>query len=73
MRDMIEQRAADLGSYPELVVIYLGMRVYRLRGLYTVIRLRNEVLKEVKAQPDGLLYHESFLFYLFTIHKGLPH
>jgi hypothetical protein len=71
MRDMIEQRAADLGSYPELVVIYLGMRVYRLRGLYTVIRLRNEVLKEVKAQPDGLLYHESFYFSLFPLHIGL--
>jgi Domain of unknown function (DUF4188) len=71
MRDMIEQRAADLAPYPDLVVIYLGMRVYRLRGLLTVLRLRNEILKAVKAQPEGLLFHESFYFSLVPLHIGL--
>jgi fumigallin biosynthesis monooxygenase-like protein len=71
MRDGIEQRAADLGGYPDLVVIYLGMRVYRLRGLLTVLRLRSEVLKSVRARPDGLLYHESFYFSLLPLHIGL--
>jgi hypothetical protein len=60
MAELIEQRAADLDSYPELVVIYLGMRVYRLDGLLTVVRLRSEVLASVRARPDGLLLHESF-------------
>jgi hypothetical protein len=71
MGDLIEQRAADLSSYPHLVVIYLGMRVYRLRGLLTVLRLRSEVLKAVRSQPEGLLYHESFYFSLFPLHIGL--
>jgi fumigallin biosynthesis monooxygenase-like protein len=71
MRDGIEQQAADLGWYPDLVVIYLGMRVYRLGGLRTVLRLRSEVLKSVRARPDGLLYHESFYFSLFPLHIGL--
>jgi hypothetical protein len=71
MPDLIERRAADLASYPNLVVIYLGMRVYRLRGLLTVLRLRSEVLKAVKARQEGLLYHESCYFSLFPLHVGL--
>jgi hypothetical protein len=63
--------AADLGAYPNLVAIYLGMRVYTLRGLWTVASLRTEVLKSVDAKPDGLLFHESFYFSLFPLHIGL--
>lgn len=63
--------AADLSSYPNLVVIYLGMKVYRLRGLATVLSLRKEILKEIARKPDGLLHHESFYFSLLPLHIGL--
>jgi hypothetical protein len=43
MGDLIEQRVADLASYPDLVVIYPRNAVYRLRGLLTALRLRSEV------------------------------
>jgi len=47
------------------------MRVYGLRGLLTVIRLRPEIHKALGQDPDGLLFHESFYFSLFPLHIGL--
>ncbi len=67
----VSRRAADLRGYPKLVVIYLGMRVYGLRGLLAVIRLRPEIRKALRQDPDGLLFHESFYFSLFPLHIGL--
>ena len=67
----MEREAADLSAYPNLVVIYLGMRVYTLRGLASVLSLRNEILREIRRRPDGLLDHESFYFSLFPLHIGL--
>jgi len=68
---MVERRAANLRRYPDLVVIYLGMRVYGPRGLWTVVALRSEVKRAVAAKPDGLLAHESFWFSLVPLHVGL--
>ena len=67
----VSRRAADLREYPKLVVICLGMRVYGLRGLLTVIRLRPEIHKAFGQDPDGLLFHEPFYFSLFPLHIGL--
>jgi Domain of unknown function (DUF4188) len=67
----VERWAADLSAYPNLVVIYLGMRVYTLRGLASVLSLRNEILREIRRRPDGLLHHESFYFSLLPLHIGL--
>jgi hypothetical protein len=33
----VERKAADLSSFPDLVVIYLGMRVNRLTGIKTLL------------------------------------
>jgi hypothetical protein len=33
MNGRVNRRAVDFSQYPELVVIYLGMRVVSLRGL----------------------------------------
>jgi hypothetical protein len=71
MKRDVDSFAADLSAYPNLAVVYLGMRVYNLRGLYTVVRLRREVLRSVAAKPDGLLLHESFYFSLVPLHIGL--
>ena len=35
MAKRVERRTVDLSGYPDLVVIYLGMRVNRLMGLKT--------------------------------------
>jgi hypothetical protein len=33
MRTRLERRTVNLSAYPELVVIYLGMRVNRIAGI----------------------------------------
>jgi nicotinate-nucleotide pyrophosphorylase len=71
LKALVERRAADLSSYPDLAVIYLGMRAYSLRGLFTVASLRSQVLKAVGEKPEGLLFHESFYFSLAPLHIGL--
>jgi hypothetical protein len=62
---------ADLSSYPDLVVIYLGMRVNAPSGLRTLISFGPKIRKSVEAQPDGLLLHENMLFSLFPPHAGM--
>ena len=61
----------DLSSYPDLVVIYLGMRVNSLSGLPTLISFGSKIRKSVDAQPDGLLLHENLMFSLFPPHAGM--
>jgi hypothetical protein len=35
MRTRVERRTVNLSAYPDLVVIYLGMRVNRITGIMT--------------------------------------
>jgi hypothetical protein len=67
----VDRRTVDLSSYPNLVVIYLGMRVNRLTGLKTVFGFGPKISGSVAAQPDGLLLHENLLFSLFPVHVGM--
>ena len=62
---------ADLSSYPDLVVIYLGMRVNAPKGVATLISFGSKIRRSVEAQPDGLLLHENLLFSLFPPHAGM--
>lgn len=61
----------DLSSYPDLVVIYLGMRVNTAGGLRTLLSFGPKIRKSVEACPDGLLLHENLLFSLFPPHAGM--
>lgn len=61
----------DLSSYPDLVVIYLGMKVRSPRGLKTLVSLVPKIRESVKTAPDGLLLHENVLFSLFPPHAGM--
>lgn len=70
MKAQTERRTVDLSEYPDLVVIYLGMRVNALTGLRTLAGFGPKIDKSVKANPDGLLAHEYFLFSLFPPHLG---
>ena len=62
---------ADLSAYPDLVVIYLGMRVNSPRGLRTLASFGPKIRKSVEARPDGLLLHENLLISLFPPHAGM--
>ena len=67
----VDRRTVDLSSYPDLVVIYLGMRVNHLRALRKLAVVGPQITKSVAAKPDGLLLHESLLFSLFPLHVGM--
>jgi hypothetical protein len=70
--DMRQQRmTVDLNDYPDLVVIYLGMRSRGLRGLRRMFSLGPHIQKSVAAQPDGLLLHEQLYFGFFPPHLGM--
>jgi hypothetical protein len=56
------RETVDLSGYPDLVVIYLGMRVNRLAGFRTLLRLGPRINRAVAERPDGLLRHENLLF-----------
>jgi fumigallin biosynthesis monooxygenase-like protein len=67
----VDRRTVDLSGYPDLVVIYLGMRVNALYGLKTLIGFGPRISSSVAARPDGLLLHENFIFSLFPPHGGM--
>jgi hypothetical protein len=71
MPSRVERRTIDLSAYPDLVVIYLGMRVNRLAGLKTLIGFGPKIADSVAAHPDGLLLHENFMFSIFPMHAGM--
>jgi len=64
MRTRVERRSVNLSAYPDLVVIYLGMRVNRIAGIKTLLGLGPKI-SSAAAQPDGLLRHETIIYSLF--------
>jgi hypothetical protein len=71
MASKVSRETVDLTSYPNLVVIYLGMRVNSPRGLATLFGFGPKIKASVDAKPDGLLLHENFVFSLFPPHLGM--
>jgi len=67
----VDRQTSDLSPYPDLVVIYLGMRANSWRGLGSILRLGPEISRSVAGRPDGLLRHEQMLFGLFPLHVGM--
>ena len=67
----VDRRTVDLTAYPDLVVIYLGMRVRRPRGLTRLLGLGPQIDKSWRARPDGLLLHENVIWSLFPPHLGM--
>ena len=65
----VERRTVDLTAYPDLVVIYLGMKVNTITGIKTLLGFGPKIDKSVAAKPDGLLRHESFVFSLLPPHE----
>ena len=54
----VERQTVDLSSYPDLVVIYLGMRVNALAGIKTLLGFGPRISNAVGEKPDGLLLHD---------------
>ena len=71
MSPKVQRRTVDLSAFPDLVVIYLGMRVNTLTGIKTLAGFGPRIAKSVEDGPDGLLLHENFLLSLFPPHLGM--
>jgi hypothetical protein len=53
MRTCVERRTVNLSAYPDLVVVYLGMRVNRITGIKTPLGFGPKISSSATAQPDG--------------------
>lgn len=72
MKSPVDRKTVDLSAYPDLVVIYLGMRVRTLRGLWTLLGLGPPIDRAGAERPDGLLHYENRIVYgLFPPHLGM--
>jgi hypothetical protein len=67
----VERQTVDMSGFPDLVVVYLGMRVRRPRGLLRLLGLGPQIQKSWKERPDGLLLHEDLIWSLFPPHLGM--
>src|SRR5262249_59678374 len=65
------RQTVDLSGYPDVVIIYLGMRVNTARGVSTLLQTGRRIKLAVAAQPDGLLRHEDLAYGLFPPHLGM--
>jgi hypothetical protein len=71
MSTRVDRRTVDLSSYPDLVVIYLGMRVNRITGIKTLLGFGPQISASAAAQPDGLLRHETIVYSVFPMNVGM--
>jgi hypothetical protein len=72
MPSPVERLAVDLSSFPDLVVIYLGMRVRTLPGIKRLLGLGPQIDRAGAGRPEGLLHFEnSIIFTLFPLHLGM--
>jgi Domain of unknown function (DUF4188) len=67
----VDRQTVDLTAYPDLVVIYLGMRMRRARGLASLLGIGPQIRKSWRARPDGLLLHEDLIWSLIPPHLGM--
>ena len=70
-RTGVNRQTIDLSGFPDLVVIYLGMRVRNVRGLRKLLETGRQIRAGVAQDPDGLLLHENFVFSFLPPHFGM--
>jgi len=71
VKSKVERQTVDLSAFPDLVVIYLGMRINAWAGLKTLLGLGPQIRNSVDQKPDGLLLHENFILSLIPPHLGM--
>ena len=59
-----KRETVDLSAFPDLVVIYLGMRVNTFTGIKTLAGFGPRISSAVEAKPTGLLRHETVMYSL---------
>ena len=62
MQGKTERETVDLSQYPDLVVVLLGFKLRRLRGLPALLGIGRGLGTLRRDPPEGLLHHEQFLF-----------
>lgn len=67
----MDRVTVDLDGYPDLVVLYLGMRVNVFRGLAALLGVGPKLSAVAKNKPDGLLANENLIYSLFPLHIGM--
>jgi hypothetical protein len=70
-RRRVDRQTVDLAAWPDLVVVYLGMRVNRPRGLLYLLGLGPQIRRSWQEEPDGLLLHEDLIWSLVPPHLGM--
>ena len=70
-RRSVNRQTVSLSEFPDLVVVYLGMRVQKVRGLAKLLQTGRQVQASVAQGPDGLLLHENLLFSVVPPHFGM--
>lgn len=72
MKTSVDRCAVDLSAYPDLVVIYLGMKVRTFAGIKTLLGIGPQIQKAADEWPEGLLHvDQGILFSLFPLHVGM--
>jgi len=71
MNSRVKRKTVDLSLFPDLVVIYLGMRVNALTGVKTLFGFGPQIKNSVDQKPEGLLLHENFIMSLIPLHLGM--
>jgi Domain of unknown function (DUF4188) len=66
-----QRHTADLSAYPDLVVIYLGMRARTPRGLLKLLQVGPRIRRSAAAQPEGLRHHDNLTWGRFPPHLGM--
>ncbi len=67
----VQRQTVDLSAFPELTVVYLGMKARSLSGLRALMKTGKEIAQAVSAKPEGLLLHENLFFSIVPPHVGM--
>ena len=71
MKSTVQRNTVDLSAFPNLIVIYLGMRVNVWYGLKRLLGIGPQINASVAAKPEGLLHHEQVFYSFFPLHVGM--
>ena len=71
MTTRVNRQTVDLSGFPDLVVIYLGMKVNRFTGIKTLLGFGPQISASAAARPDGLLRHENIVYSIFPMNVGM--
>ena len=70
MSTRVDRKTVDLSGYPELVVVYLGMRVNRLTGMKTLLGFGPQISDSVAARPDGIAATREYGLFAIPSPRG---